>query len=76
MNNARYVQWIQDVLPSEALEGVDSYRFDIDYLSETKADEVVDLAVGLVPEGAGRIWSIEGKKKDAPKPSFRAQFSC
>jgi acyl-ACP thioesterase len=43
VNNARYIQWIQDAAEPGTLEGADRIRFDINYLSEVKSGELVEL---------------------------------
>ena len=52
-NNARYVQWIQDATDMEILTKADQMRLDINYLSEVKPGETVELWVarfdGAVP---------------------------
>jgi len=42
-NNARYVQWIQDATDIETLTKTDQIRLDINYLSEVKPGETVEL---------------------------------
>ena len=43
MNNARYIQWIQDATEPEILTSADQARLDINYLSEVKPGETVEL---------------------------------
>jgi len=52
VNNARYVQWIQDILPAEPLEGADRMRLDINYLAEIKPGATADLFAGSIAAGA------------------------
>jgi acyl-ACP thioesterase len=43
VNNARYIQWIQDLVEPEELEKADILRLDINYLSEVKYGELTGL---------------------------------
>jgi len=43
MNNARYIQWIQDATDIEVLTNASQIRFDINYLSEVLPGETVEL---------------------------------
>lgn len=87
VNNARYIQWMQDVLPIADLEATEAFRLDIDYVLEVKAGEELVLkgaprtADGAKDGGAasegpaeGNVWSIEGVKVEDGKTSFRAEF--
>jgi acyl-ACP thioesterase len=54
MNNTRYIQWIQDMLDPKILESARQIRLDINYLSEVKPGEAVDLCLVLLNgESAG-----------------------
>ncbi|MDR3161578.1 MAG: acyl-ACP thioesterase [Spirochaetaceae bacterium] len=46
VNNARYIQWIQDLTGPEILEPADRMRLDINYLSEIKLGELTELWTG------------------------------
>ncbi|MDR3130214.1 MAG: acyl-ACP thioesterase [Treponema sp.] len=43
VNNARYIQWIQDLIEPETLEKADALRLDINYLGEVKYGEFIGL---------------------------------
>jgi acyl-ACP thioesterase len=43
VNNTRYIQWIQDIVEPELLDKARQMRFDINYLSEVKPGEVMEL---------------------------------
>jgi acyl-ACP thioesterase len=47
VNNARYIQWIQDLVEPETLEKADTLRLDINYLGEVKYGEVTCLWTAL-----------------------------
>ncbi|MDR3123621.1 MAG: acyl-ACP thioesterase [Treponema sp.] len=74
MNNARYVQWIQDILEPGALTGAATMRLDINYLSEVKAGETLELwkapipSQGVSPGGA----AVEGRREG--QAVFRAEL--
>jgi medium-chain acyl-[acyl-carrier-protein] hydrolase len=70
VNNARYVQWIQDALPAEEIEAADRLRLDINYLSEVKPGGTVSLWTGRIDGG----WAIQGRHVDADTPAFRAEL--
>ncbi|MDR2783883.1 MAG: acyl-ACP thioesterase [Treponema sp.] len=61
VNNARYVQWIQDVTDPGVLIKADSMRLDINYISETRLDETVELWKAPIEQG----FAYEGRKKGA-----------
>jgi hypothetical protein len=72
-NNARYIQWIQDVTNMDILTKASQIRLDINYLSEVMPGETVELWAATikdtVPEGTG----AEIQKRDYPStpgPSF------
>jgi acyl-ACP thioesterase len=77
VNNARYVQWIQDSLPEAVLRGAKTIRLDINYLSEVKAGEQIELwTAPLAPPLDGALsCAIEGRKDDAARAAaFRAEL--
>jgi acyl-ACP thioesterase len=73
VNNARYIQWIQDMCDPELLDKAEKFRLDINYLSEILPGERVELLSapidGNPPEGAdtagypasGRGFAYEGR---------------
>jgi acyl-ACP thioesterase len=48
VNNARYIQWIQDILDPELLDEADQMRLDVNYISEVLPGETVELWSGPV----------------------------
>jgi acyl-ACP thioesterase len=80
VNNARYVQWIQDILSPRDLEGALTLRLDINYLTEVREDEPIDLYQGsrnlLAPLEGPRSFSIalEGRHRDTDQSAFRAEL--
>jgi acyl-ACP thioesterase len=74
VNNARYVQWIQDSLPDTVLCGAKTMRLDINYLSELKAGERVELWTAPLAPSLESSFSraIEGRKGDGAV--FRAEL--
>ncbi len=82
MNNARYVQWIQDALDPAELAAADGMRLDLNYLAEMKIGSAAGLwsrrlddarAAAGTGEWAVR-WALEGRTA-ADQASFRAVLS-
>lgn len=77
VNNARYIQWIQDAFDAEELAAVDSLRLDVNYLSEVKAGAVVEILRGgpdLSADGLARYY-FEGRRDGDVAAVFRAALS-
>jgi acyl-ACP thioesterase len=66
VNNARYVQWIQDLLDMETLENWGRARLDINYLGEVKPGQTVELWRTGFPAEEGWDWAaaFEGRRLD------------
>jgi acyl-ACP thioesterase len=61
VNNTRYIQWIQDVLAAEILEQADRIRLDMNYLSEVRLGETVELwTASIPPENSEKSPIAEG----------------
>jgi acyl-ACP thioesterase len=74
VNNARYIQWIQDAVKPEMLEGAGKMRMDINYLSEIKPGETTEIFFApLEEEGA---FAFEGRKPggEPGQAAFRAEL--
>ncbi|MDR0908256.1 MAG: acyl-ACP thioesterase [Spirochaetaceae bacterium] len=65
VNNARYIQWIQDITEPAILENADKMHFVINYVAEIHPGETIDLFCG------GGCY--EGRKQDGTV-SFRAKL--
>lgn len=75
VNNARYVQWIQDILPAEELEKANTFRMDINYLSEVVPGTNVDFFTAFLQENGGKsFYAIEGRHQETGQPAFRAEI--
>jgi hypothetical protein len=74
VNNARYVQWIQDIVDNEKLTGARAMRIDINYLSEVKKGENIEFWTVPLEKAAKDEYAlfIEGRR-DA-KSVFRAEL--
>jgi acyl-ACP thioesterase len=85
VNNARYIQWIQDMLDPAILDKADQLRLDINYMSEVLPGELVELWSapmdgGRPPDGAGAdypgrpsaAFAWEGRKQG--QVVFRAEL--
>jgi acyl-ACP thioesterase len=72
MNNARYVQWVQDILDPAALAGAKTMRLDINYLREVKLGETLELWKAPLPSPEGESTVVEGRHNGSP--AFRAKL--
>ena len=85
VNNARYIQWIQDVTGGEILAAAAQIRLDINYLGEVMPGDAVELLTapleetasedhnsGLYPFSRGPGFAYEGRR--AGKAVFRAEL--
>ncbi|WP_010256337.1 acyl-[acyl-carrier-protein] thioesterase [Treponema primitia] len=70
MNNARYVQWIQDITDPDALTKAKAMRLDINYLNEIKLGETMEIRTVSVPQGT----FIEGRRTGDGQAAFRAKL--
>ena len=89
MNNARYIQWIQDAADMEILTHAPQLRLDINYLSEVMPGEEVELWTGPLdanyvsessrkdrnyPSRNGPGFAFEGRRPDSGKAVFRSEL--
>ena len=76
MNNARYVQWIQDITEPGALAQAAALRLDINYLREVKLGETLELWKAPIPphgiSQSGRSIAVEGRRDG--QAAFRAEL--
>ncbi|MDR0598279.1 MAG: acyl-ACP thioesterase [Treponema sp.] len=75
MNNARYVQWIQDILEPGALALAKTMRLDINYLREVKLGETLELWKARIPPRNGSLGggaAVEGRR--GGQAAFRAEL--
>ena len=84
-NNARYIQWIQDVTDIDILTGASRFRMDINYLNEVMPGEIVELWTAPLddageynptdyPDPAGPGFAYEGRRPDSGQAVFRAEL--
>jgi acyl-ACP thioesterase len=74
VNNARYVQWLQDALDCDALVGAASFRVDINYLAEVRLGDGVVLHRGPARgDFSGERVSVEGRLEGSGSAAFRAE---
>lgn len=73
VNNARYIQWIQDAIEPDVLYDARQMKLDINYLSEVKPGESISIWSCPVNLKSGTL-AIEGKHSDSDVPAFRAQL--
>ena len=87
VNNARYIQWIQDLMEPEILEKAKQIRLDINYLSEVRHGDIINLFISPFPDSKtntadspATAFATEGLRysncKDCcdPAPVFRAEL--
>jgi len=76
MNNARYVQWIQDALDPAELAEASAMRLDVNYLAEMKSGVAAGVYAGRLP--GDDAWptrrALEGRTPEG-QSSFRAELS-
>lgn len=74
VNNARYVQWVQDIADPAALVQAKTLRLDINYLSEVKIRDTIELWTATLPaeSGAGYALGVEGRRDGGAV--FRAEL--
>ncbi|MFP3043440.1 thioesterase [Treponema primitia] len=76
MNNARYVQWIQDITAPDTLIRAKTMRLDINYLNEIKLGETLEIRTTPLPadSACGSAISIEGRRTGGGQAAFRAEL--
>jgi len=72
-NNARYIQWVQDVIDMDILTKADQIRFDINYLSEVLPGETVEFWTSTF-EDAAAGFACEGRRPGSGQTVFRAEL--
>ena len=82
-NNARYIQWIQDLTDLDTLTKADQARLDINYLSEVLPGETVEFWTSSFedtfdekdyPCKPGPAFAYEGRRPGSGQPVFRAEL--
>ena len=75
VNNSRYIQWMQDVLPAAELENTHTYKIDINYLSEVVPHSTVDFFTAPQKDSEGKTFhAFEGRHQETAQPAFRAEL--
>jgi acyl-ACP thioesterase len=76
MNNARYVQWIQDITEPGALGQAHTMRLDINYLREVKLGETLELWKAPLPEQdpSRKVVSLAVEGRRGGEAAFRAEL--
>jgi acyl-ACP thioesterase len=70
LNNARYIQWIQDIIPSAALADAEQIKIDINYLNEIKDGDNIELFTGIIDDS--NKLAVEGRKDSSA--AFKAEI--
>jgi acyl-ACP thioesterase len=71
VNNARYIQWIQDITENAVLENARRMQIDINYLAEVKPGDAVELFMAPI-EGSSGAFAYEGRRSG--EAAFRAEL--
>jgi acyl-ACP thioesterase len=71
VNNARYIQWIQDIIDPELLEHASHMRLDVNYLQEIKGGETTELWSAPLDDSG---FAFEGRRHDTGQAVFRAEL--
>lgn len=77
VNNTKYAQWALDSLPIDALRGgFDLREYDVNFLAEMKAGDVVTVQKTKtdLPDGKEMIIGFQGLRKTDGKPAFTARM--
>ena len=77
VNNARYIQWIQDAADFEILTNAGKVRFDINYLSEVMPGEIVEILSAPIhgpANGTGPCFAFEGRRPGSGEAVFRSEL--
>ncbi|OHD14938.1 MAG: hypothetical protein A2Y38_18370, partial [Spirochaetes bacterium GWB1_59_5] len=77
MNNARYVQWIQDVMDPDTLNSAARLRLDLNYLAEMKPGSAAGVFMKRDEGAAGWTsrYALEGRAAIDGQTTFRAALS-
>jgi len=73
VNNTHYVDWIFDSFPINQIRGRKLDWLQINFSSEVKPDEVVDVSVGEDPQ-QDLMYSVVGWNKNTKVMAFDARF--
>ncbi|MDR2344291.1 MAG: acyl-ACP thioesterase [Spirochaetaceae bacterium] len=70
VNNARYIQWIQDALPKDFIKNASRLRIDINYVNEVVLGETVEIYSSAADPDLE--LALEGRKVSDKQAVFRA----
>ncbi len=73
VNNARYVEWIFNVLDQDLLEKTAPSYFTVEYKHEAKAGDVVELRTARLDEKKP-AFAVEGRFADSKQICFRSKI--
>jgi acyl-ACP thioesterase len=88
VNNARYIQWIQDATNPDVLIKADQARLDINYLSEVLPGETIEIWTAAIEDSAsmenrnpadypgkfGPAFAYEGRRSGTGQAVFRSEL--
>ncbi|GMO61437.1 MAG: thioesterase [Termitinemataceae bacterium] len=73
VNNARYIQWVQDACPPALIENAAKLSVEINYIIEIKIGESIDIFCGCLENSDGKLLAFEGVKSDG-QTAFRCEI--
>ncbi|MCL2444142.1 MAG: thioesterase, partial [Treponema sp.] len=74
VNNARYVQWIEDTLDPHILENADKMRMDINFVNEILDGEIIELLSAPIDSDSSHAFAFLGRRKESGQPAFKAEL--
>jgi len=81
VNNARYIQWIEDTLDPQILEKAEKIRLDINYVNEILEGEIIELLSAPINDdktpvntNADFAFAFLGRRKETNNAAFRAEL--
>nr|MDA3824149.1 thioesterase [Bacteroidales bacterium] len=72
VNNVKYIEWCTDVLDSELLINKGVADFEINFMSEAKSGEKVEISTSEMKDSV--VW-LSGKNLVTEKECFRAKIT-
>lgn len=71
VNNARYIEWIQDALPCDFIKNIKKLRIDINYVGEVARGDAVEIRSKPVTD---MNTAFEGRRASDKETAFRAEI--
>ncbi|MDR2803817.1 MAG: acyl-ACP thioesterase [Treponema sp.] len=74
VNNARYIQWVQDALPAGFFKNITKFRIDINYVGEVVLGETVGIYAPPDQRDSMTRHALEGRRQSDNQTAFRAEI--